>query len=88
MSDELSFFEVVDELEFDRINYNKISISNREILIVKVGNDEYPATLGEIKKVKNFLSKTFSILDEPPLLIVTHHALDFSKISMEELLNN
>jgi hypothetical protein len=49
-------------------------ITDEEILIVKVGSDEYPATLEDIRSVQLALNQAKADKD---LTIVTHHLIDF-----------
>ena len=51
--------------------------SKDEILVVKVGTDERPASEDDIKEIQLLLAQAAA---NKSLCIVTHHAIDFVKI--------
>jgi hypothetical protein len=67
--------------ELDSENMKKIGI-----LIVKVGNDDRPASDSDIKNVSDCLEEGFKNLPTIPFTIVTHHAIDFSIVYLDQLI--
>jgi len=60
------------------------ALEKDEVLIVKVGSDERPASPRDIIIIQNLLEKTYQNKDTS---IVTHHALNFEIISRKHLKN-
>jgi len=57
-------------------------IKDDEVLIVKVGSDEYPATLEDIRNVQLALNQA---KEDKTLTIVTHHLIDFIVVKRDIL---
>jgi len=60
------------------------ALKKDEVLIVKVGSDERPASPSDIIIIQGLLEKTYQNQDT---CLVTHHAIDFEIISRKHLKN-
>lgn len=56
---------------------NHIAVGDNSFLIVKIGDDNRPATLQDIKDVKDELARCLSPRFPDLPVIVTHHNIEF-----------
>jgi len=78
--------DVLDlDVEIEKLDAESF-FQQKGILVVKVGSDEHPASERDIKNVQECLTAAFNNWPTKPFCIVTHHAIDFSIIPINELL--
>ena len=64
--------------------YGVPRVNDDEILVVKVGSDEFPASEEDIKDVQIALAQCYS---DSALTLVTHHCIDFVVCNRKDLKN-
>jgi len=75
------------DLDTETILFNAEDFFQQKgILVIKVGNEDRPASEKDIRDVQECLQLAFKDWPQVPFCIVTHHAMDFSILPIEELI--